>query len=68
MHILELMNNSAQSYNNVIKSEVDEQKKRDAFMVQSGQVTMAVSILSILERRSKNGKPRIGQSKTSSGK
>jgi hypothetical protein len=54
--VLAMMNENASAYNITIKGDIDEQQRRDAFMIQSGQLTMAVGILHQIEGRKKNGK------------
>ena len=66
--ILAVLNESTGAYNSLIKDNVTEQRKRDAFMIQSGQTTMALNILTKLEGRRKNGKSKRSSKKQHSKK
>lgn len=61
--ILALINKSNTQYNSIVCSaNADQSKKRDAHMLHSGQVSMAITLLNLLGGKS-NGKAKetVGQ-------
>ena len=61
--ILNELNRCNADYGAYIKTDKTEQEKRDAFMLCSGQTTMAVSILTKLKGGRKNVRANNGRNK-----
>ena len=56
--VLNMLNDSAASYKAIALKDIDAQGKRDAFMLHSGQLTVALAVLDYLKGDCKDGKKR----------